>query len=123
MARARGDTLGSMFEHRSQRVVSTGRFVRRQAGYLLTALALTAASLAGGAAGYHSVEPMSWIQSFHAAAMILTGMGPVGDMTTDAGRLFETAYALFSGVVFVVVVSVILAPGVHRLLHVLHVEK
>ncbi|MBL9002433.1 MAG: hypothetical protein JNK25_14985 [Phycisphaerae bacterium] len=112
-----------MFEHRSQRVVSTGRFVRRQAGYLLTALALTAASLAGGAVGYHTVEPMSWTQAFHAAAMILTGMGPVVNLTTETGMLFETAYALFSGVVFLLIVSIILAPGVHRLLHVLHVEK
>ena len=54
--------------------------------------------------------------------MILSGMGPVDPITTNTGKWFESAYALFSGVAFLTSVSVFLAPAIHRLMHRLHVE-
>jgi len=112
-----------MFEHRSERVVTAGQFVRRQVRHLIIASVLVAAALGVGAAGYHVLCGMSWIDSTHAAAMILTGMGPVAEVKSNAAKVFESAYALFSGLVFLSVASVMLAPGVHRMLHVLHVGR
>ena len=57
------------------------------------------------------------------ASMILGGMGPVDPITTTAGKLFESAYALFSGVAFLTSVGVFLAPALHRLLHRFHLEQ
>jgi len=57
------------------------------------------------------------------ASMILGGMGPVTELKTDAGKLFASFYALFSGIVFLVTVGIILAPMVHRFLHKLNIEK
>jgi len=54
--------------------------------------------------------------------MILTGMGPVNTLTTVAGKLFASVYALFSGVFFLAASTVVLAPLLHRLLHHLHIE-
>ena len=54
--------------------------------------------------------------------MILTGMGPVDPMKTDAAKLFASAYALFSGVVFLSAVGVVLAPIFHRVLHKFHID-
>jgi hypothetical protein len=54
--------------------------------------------------------------------MILTGMGPVSPLPDTAAKLFASAYALFSGVIFIASVGVVVAPLAHRLLHHFHVE-
>ena len=83
---------------------------------------VVAVALAIGMAGYRWTESMDWVDAFLNAAMILGGMGPVGELRTTAGKLFAGAYSLFSGVVFLVVVGVMFAPLAHRLLHRLHIE-
>jgi hypothetical protein len=82
--------------------------------------ALLAAALFAGMLGYHATEHLSWIDSFVNAAMILSGMGPVTTMETSAGKLFAGCYALFSGLAFITIVGVILAPFVHRVFHRFH---
>ena len=54
--------------------------------------------------------------------MILTGMGPVDPILSVSGKLFESFYALFSGVAFLTIMAVILAPVVHRFLHRFHLD-
>lgn len=81
-----------------------------------------AGSLALGVLGYHIVAGLSWLDSLVNASMILTGMGPVDAMTTDGAKLFASFYALFSGVAFLTIVAVLLAPAVHRFLHRFHLD-
>jgi len=76
-----------------------------------------------GMLGYHGFEGMSWIDSFANAAMILSGMGPLTPLATTSGKVFAGFYALFSGLVFIAVAGILLAPGTHRLLHRFHLEK
>ena len=83
---------------------------------------LIAVSLALGAAGYHEFAGLPWLESTLNAAMILTGMGPVDPLTTPAAKIFGIVYALFSGVAFLTMVALLLAPAVHRLFHRLHLE-
>lgn len=71
-------------------------------------------SLSLGMIGYHHFENMSWVNAFLNAAMILSGMGPVETLQTSGGKIFAGTYALFSGVIFLVVVGIIFAPVVHR---------
>lgn len=52
--------------------------------------------------------------------MILGGMGPVMALKTEAGKIFASFYALFSGIVFLLAMGIFLAPALHRLLHRLH---
>jgi len=54
--------------------------------------------------------------------MILGGMGPMGNLDNDAAKVFASVYALFSGIVFIGVLGVLLAPFVHRLMHRFHIE-
>jgi hypothetical protein len=54
--------------------------------------------------------------------MILSGMGPVGELKSSAGKLFAGLYAILSGLFLVVATGFVLAPLLHRILHVLHVE-
>src|SRR5258706_15988355 len=105
-----------MFEHHRQPLLSRREFIRRVVRYTAAALVLVAVSWLIGIAGYRVFEGMSWIDATLNAAMILGGMGPVNPLTTDAGKLFASFYALFSGIVFLVSVAVLLAPLLHRFL-------
>jgi len=55
--------------------------------------------------------------------MILGGMGPMGNLDSDAAKVFASIYALFSGIVFIGVLGVLLAPFVHRLMHRFHIDE
>jgi hypothetical protein len=111
------------FEHRRHPLLSRRRFV----GRMLTAIGLwvgiTVVGLVIGMAGYAAFEGMSAADAFVNAAMILSGMGPVGELKTTAGKIFAGCYAIFSGLVIVVATGFVLAPIFHRVLHRFHVES
>lgn len=112
-----------MYEHKKQPLASKATFYQRILKNILIAFVIMAVCLVIGIAGYHYWGEASWIDSLHNASMILGGMGPVVDMPTPAAKIFSSAYALFSGVIFITNVGVILAPALHRIFHRLHVEE
>ncbi|HEY1980036.1 MAG TPA: hypothetical protein VGH13_08105 [Xanthobacteraceae bacterium] len=83
---------------------------------------LTIAGLAIGIAGYAIFEGMSLVDAYVNAAMILSGMGPVGELKTTSGKVFAGSYAIFSGLIIVIATGFVLAPIFHRILHHFHVE-
>ena len=93
----------------------------------LLALGLSASligfALSVGVLGYHFIAGFSWVDSLLNGAMILSGMGPVGALNSDAAKVFASAYALFSGVVFITATGILLAPMFHRVLHRFHLEE
>jgi hypothetical protein len=80
-------------------------------------------SLGAGMAGYHFLENLSWIDSLLNAAMILGGMGPVNPLQSDAGKIFASFYAIYSGVILLASVGVLIAPIFHRFLHQFHLAE
>jgi hypothetical protein len=54
--------------------------------------------------------------------MILGGMGPVDPLRSTTAKFFASFYALFSGLAFVGIASLMIAPFAHRLLHRFHLE-
>ena len=110
------------FESAQQPLASRRRFLRRVGRNIVAAGAFIGISLGVGMLGYHHFEGMEWIDAFANAAMILSGMGPLGQLQTSTGKLFAGIYALYSGLVLIVVTGIILAPIVHRVLHGFHVE-
>lgn len=110
------------FEHKKQRVASLSSFAKRLAKYAFLVLVLIIISVAIGLFGYRHFAGLPWIDSFHMACLILTGMGPVMEMKTTGAKLFSSFYALYSGVAFLSITAVFFAPIIHRLLHILHVE-
>lgn len=111
-----------MYEHRKQPLASRATFYQRILKNIIIATIVIVICLAIGVAGYHYTAGLSWLDSLHNAAMILSGMGLVDRVTTESGKLFSSFYALFSGVVFITNIGIILAPALHRLFHRLHVE-
>jgi len=67
--------------------------------YGLATAGIILASLVMGILGYHFLESLSWIDSLLNASMILGGMGPVNPLQTNAGKIFASLYALYSGIV------------------------
>ena len=113
-----------MYEHRKQPLLSTAKFLKRVARHWLAGFGVLAFGLGGGILGYHYIAGLSWIDSPLNASMILGGMGPVDSLRTNGAKIFASCYALFLGLAFIGIVSVLLlAPFVHRLLHRVHAEE
>ncbi|MGC1375007.1 MAG: hypothetical protein WA821_02220 [Anaerolineales bacterium] len=111
-----------MFEHYRQPLLSHSAFLRRQVRHTAIAFGIVLGSLAIGILGYHVFEGLPWIDALVNAAMLLGGMGPVNELHTTAGKPFAAFYALYSGLIFLVVASVLFAPIIHRFLHRFHLE-
>jgi hypothetical protein len=84
---------------------------------------LMLAFLALGVAIYRFADHRTWADAFLNAAMLMGGMGPVGDMKTDGARYLAGIYALLAGIVFLVLAGVMLAPVIHEGLRLVHLEK
>jgi len=111
-----------MYEQRKHGLLAWPAFVRRALRHIFWALLILGGGVSLGTLGYHILGRLNWIDAFLNASMILSGMGPVDRMETTTAKLFAALYALFSGVVFVEVIGVIVAPWVHRLFHWIHLE-
>ena len=113
-----------MYESLTERPIARRHFIRRVLGHMLVAVGLLAASLGFGMWGYIRFAHLEPVDAFLNAAMLLGGMGPVGGEHDPApGKLFAGFYALFAGLLFIVVVGLVLGPPLHRLLHTLHWEE
>lgn len=100
-----------------------GVFTKRLLVSTGVAVGVITVSLAIGVVGYHElVHSGTWVDSIYSASMILGGMGPVGkDPTNDVGKLFASAYAIYSGVTLLTSVGILLSPAIHRVMHHFHV--
>jgi hypothetical protein len=112
-----------MFEHRTEPLLPVHRFFWRAVGFLGLSAAVIALALGIGVFGYHYLGGLPWIDALVNASMILGGMGPVDPIKSHAGKLFASAYALFSGLLFIGAASLVLTPFVHRIMHKLHLQE
>ena len=112
-----------MFEHRSKPLLPRRAFYARLARSAGIGLLVIAFALGVGMIGYRIFEPMSWVDAFVNAAMILSGMGPVSTLSSDGGKIFAGCYALFSGLTFLSSIGIFAAPVFHRFLHKFHQEE
>jgi hypothetical protein len=111
------------YERRGEPLAPPPVFRRRLIESGSVAFGVIAVSLMIGVAGYHWVGGLkNWVDCLYNASMILGGMGPVSEMTSDRAKVFASFYALYSGVVLLACVGLLLSPVLHRLLHRFHVE-
>jgi uncharacterized protein involved in cysteine biosynthesis len=111
-----------MYEHHSKFLLPRKLYYKRVFKHFLIASLIVLISLGVGVLGYHFFEGLNFIDSLLNASMILGGMGPVNEVKTEAGKIFASFYALFSGIVFLVIAGVIFAPVFHRFLHKFHLD-
>jgi hypothetical protein len=110
------------YESISQPVLPRRQFRKRMGTHAAAAASLVCAALAIGVAGYRGFAGMGWVDALLNASMILSGMGPVGELKSDAAKLFAAGYALFSGIMFIVTAGLLVSPIAHRMLHRLHAD-
>ena len=103
-----------MFEHRRQPLLSSTQFIRRLILAVLIALLLLGVWLLIGMMGYHTLAGLNWTDSFLNASMIVGGMGPVDLLRSDTAKVFAGSYAILSGVIFLSVFGLLIAPVFHR---------
>lgn len=111
-----------MFEHHTQPLATQAEFAQRMLRYSLVTTGIILFSLVIGMVGYHYLESLSWIDSLLNASMILGGMGPVNTLQTNAGKIFASFYALYSGIILLASVGVLATPVFHRFMHRFHLE-
>ena len=112
-----------MFEKIHESVVPKHKFYLRVLKATVIGAMMIVVALLIGMCGYHYYENLPWVDAFANAAMILSGMGQLAQLQTTGGKIFAGLYALFSGLVFIVVIGIIFAPTVHRFFHKMHVDE
>ncbi len=111
-----------MYESSSSPLISRREFTWRLIRHFAVIVSLVLISLSIGMFGYTSLARMSIVDAFLNSAMLLGGMGPVGDLPTTGAKIFAGAYALYAGIVFIFAAGIIIAPFAHRILHKLHAD-
>jgi hypothetical protein len=106
-----------MYERRNEPLIDASTFVRRVIGHVTFALVVVGGSLAIGAIGFYVFAGLDWLDAFLNSAMMLTTMGPVTTIETNAGKVFMSIFAFYSELIFLVVAGVVFAPIIHRFLH------
>ena len=109
-----------MYERRRSPPIPRPVFLRRLASHSAVSLLLVAASLVVGMWGYAHYEHLGWLDAFLNASMLLGGEGPVAAPASPGGKVFAGIYALYSGLVFLVAISIVMAPVLHRMMHQFH---
>lgn len=112
-----------MYENKSQPLATKSVYYKRLGRNFLYVAIFLGICLGMGILGYHYTANIGWLDSLHNASMILSGMGPVVEIKTDAGKWFSSFYAIFSGVAFITNIGFLLAPAAHRFFHRLHLEE
>src|SRR5438552_18374227 len=111
-----------MYEDRRTPPLPPRRFARRMANHVGVAAGLIAFSLLAGMWGYEHYEHLLWRDAFLNTAMLLGGMGPVDALHSNGGIVVAGLFALYAGMVFLVVAGLSLVPVIHRIAHLVHFE-
>jgi hypothetical protein len=112
-----------MYEHKKQPLAPKHVYYSRLRSNLYYGTCIIFLFLIIGTVGYHITDGIVWIDAFHNASLILSGMGPVVEIKSTGGKIFSSLYALFSGVAFITTIGILAAPAIHRFFHKLHIEK
>lgn len=105
-----------------RRVAPRDVYLKRIWRSVIWAMLVVVIAMLVGMAGYAWLGPMSWPRAYANAAMILSGMGPLDQLTTESGMIFEGTYALICGFLFFSIAGLALAPMLHQLLFRFHLE-
>lgn len=112
----------TIFEHHKQPLVSKSIFLRRVAKCIWVAFLLLVGSILMGAVVYHYTEGFSWVDAVMNAIMIMTGLGLTDTLHTALAKVFTCFYAIFTAIIFYMILAIIFVPLIHRFLHGFHLE-
>jgi hypothetical protein len=112
-----------MYEHRTAPLLPLPAFRRRLIRHGAYAVILVTVSMIGGTWGFWFFGGQEPIDALLNTGMLLGGMGPIGELRTTAGKLFATFFALYAGLAFLGMATLLFAPVFHRAIHTFHLEE
>lgn len=107
----------SRFEHRQQQLLSSRQFLARMLRFAIIGMTIEVAVVCVGSLGFHYVGGLSWLDGALNATMVMTGNGTAYEPDSKPTKVFQIMFSLSSVIVFVLILSVMLAPVLHRVLH------
>jgi hypothetical protein len=110
-----------MFERHHERLLPLPQFFGRIVWSLVVAAIIDGVALVVGAVGLRRLEGLDWMDAWLNAALMITGNGPIAHAQSIAGKTFMFFYALGGVLIFAAVISVVMVPIFHRMLHAFHV--
>ena len=111
-----------MFEHYRQPLLPRQKFFMRMVRSVIVSFCILLATILSGILGFHAIEGYSGLDAFLNSVMIMTGVGSVGTIATNAGKIFTGVYSIVSTLIFFAILAIIFTPVLHRVLHRLHVD-
>jgi len=115
-----------MYENKNQQLAPRNTYLKRIIKSSLIGILFLFIWLCIGILGYkYTIPQFDWYDSLLNASMILSGMGPMIEpyiKLTVASKIFASFYAIVSGIIFISVFAILIAPIVHRFFHKLHIE-
>jgi hypothetical protein len=111
-----------MFERHYEPLLPLPQFFGRIARGLGVAIIIDGIALAVGAVGLRRLEGLDWMDAWLNAALVITGNGPIADPQSISGKAFMFFYALGGVLTFAAVISVVMVPILHRILHAFHAQ-
>ena len=112
-----------MYERRTAPLLPWPAFRRRLIRHGAYAVILVTVSMLGGTWGFWFFGGQAPIDALLNTAMLLGGMGPVGELRSTPGKLFATVFALYAGLAFLGMATLLFAPVLHRAIHTFHLEE
>jgi hypothetical protein len=109
------------FERQHENLLSNRQFVARMVRFAVLGITIEVAVLLIGSLGFHYVGGLNWIDSALNATMVITGNGPAFEPQTKGAKIFQIIFTLSGVIGFVLILSVMLAPVLHRVLHHFHI--
>ncbi len=110
------------FEKRNESLITGRQFAVRIGLFILLALAIEFTTVLFGSLGFHYIEGLGWLNSMLNATMVITGNGPVFEAQNNASKIFQIFFSIFGVIIFVLVISAILVPVLHRILHIFNMD-
>ena len=98
-----------MFERKHEPLIPHTAFLMRLLHNAAVAGLLVLFSWGLGILGYHYFEGLPFLDAMLDSAMLLGGIGPVGQLHTAGGKVFASFNALYCGLVLIIAVGILFA--------------
>ncbi len=111
------------YEKKQEALLTRKEFIVRLGKHVWVAFLFLLVSLLMGMIGYCYVCELEISASFYNASMILAGMGPAITAPSDSCMWFSGIFAIYSGITFLAGTTIIIAPVIHRILHIVNLDE
>jgi hypothetical protein len=109
------------FERQHENLLSNRQFAARMVRFAFLGIAIEGAVILIGSMGFHYIGGLNWLDGALNATMVITGNGPAFEPQTEGAKIFQIIFSLSGVIGFVLILSVMLAPVFHRVLHHFHI--